>query len=317
MTDTLSGILAELDNKRTRSAARRQAAIEEAYRQFPALERIKREEDETLLAQMGELLKHPGDREAIRARTDARMQQLCAERDALIAAHGLAGAFALHADCPLCGDTGYVYAQNRKQLCDCVLEQVYLRMYGAEDISALPGSFERFDERIFSGEAQRARMRAARRFMQDYASRFPAVPKRMLVLMGSAGLGKSFLLACLAREAAKKTRRVVYISAFALFRTFHRHRLGELALLDPLFEADLLLVDDLGTEPMTANVTREYLFQLVDSRLLRGLPTAFATNLTEYQLKERYTELVYSRLFAVETGARLVFAGADLRLRAE
>ncbi|MBQ4061687.1 MAG: DNA replication protein DnaC, partial [Christensenellaceae bacterium] len=81
-----------------------------------------------------------------------------------------------------------------------------------------------------------------------------------------------------------------------------------------IFEADALFIDDLGTEPMTANVTREYLFELLTERETSGKLTAIACNLTLQQVKERYTEKTASRLFSQANGSVLRLEGKDIRL---
>ena len=80
-----------------------------------------------------------------------------------------------------------------------------------------------------------------------------------------------------------------------------------------LIDAPLLLIDDLGTEPMMRNITVEYLFTLLNERIASKRHTVVATNLTPVQLKERYGERVSSRLLDRTRCRAVQLKGKDLR----
>ena len=78
-------------------------------------------------------------------------------------------------------------------------------------------------------------------------------------------------------------------------------------------EADLLVLDDLGTEFVT-NYTVSALYELVNTRMLRRLPTIYTTNIQkEDVLRARYTEKTASRLLG--SCEVLDFYGTDQRRR--
>ena len=184
-------------------------------------------------------------------------------------------------------------------------------MLGAQAVDSLDGSFAEFDDTIFGGqEEQRARTRAIARFLQNYALEFPHNAKRQLLFLGRAGLGKSFLLHALLKEIEPKEADICCISAGRLFDAFHQHRLGEDAGVELFYEAKVLAIDDLGSEPMT----REYFFELLCRRQERGGYTFAVTNHSFEQLAERYTERVFSRLAGVSGSDVLRFTGQDLRM---
>ena len=78
-------------------------------------------------------------------------------------------------------------------------------------------------------------------------------------------------------------------------------------------DAPLLLIDDLGTEPLMNNVTVTQLFNLLNERQLAGRHTVISTNLNPRELQERYTERIASRLLDESSCARLGFVGGDIR----
>ena len=82
---------------------------------------------------------------------------------------------------------------------------------------------------------------------------------------------------------------------------------------DALLDAPLLLIDDLGAEPLMRNITIEYLFLLLSERGLRDRHTVITTNLTPVQLQERYGERVSSRLLNRDTTGIIKLTGKDLR----
>ena len=78
------------------------------------------------------------------------------------------------------------------------------------------------------------------------------------------------------------------------------------------FSADLLILDDLGTEVNTSFVLSA-LYQLLNTRLMEGKKTIINTNLTPEELKKRYGASVASRLEGEYKV--LPFFGQDIRIQ--
>ena len=55
-----------------------------------------------------------------------------------------------------------------------------------------------------------------------------------------------------------------------------------------LLDAEVLMIDDLGSEPLMQNITVEQLFNLLNERQNRGLSTVISTNLEMPKFRERY-----------------------------
>ncbi|MCR5717503.1 MAG: DNA replication protein DnaC, partial [Oscillospiraceae bacterium] len=75
---------------------------------------------------------------------------------------------------------------------------------------------------------------------------------------------------------------------------------------------DLLILDDLGTEFSSPFYT-SMIYNIINTRLNRGLPTIISTNLEWLELKSRYEERIVSRLYAVYD--IMHFVGSDIRLQ--
>ncbi|MGI6154028.1 MAG: ATP-binding protein [Christensenellaceae bacterium] len=219
------------------------------------------------------------------------------------------------ASCSTCHDTGVVNGGY----CTCFLQEVYKSLYSAIDIKKISHTFQAFDASIFdaatplpTGKTQREHMELIRQVCEDFTADFSGAAKRGLLLLGNTGLGKTYLLECMAKEAYARGTDVLFIRAGDLFRTFFAHRMGEDIPLSFLYDARLLLLDDLGTEPPTQNVTAEYLYELIDKR--QGKPTVIASNLkTSSDIVGRYNERIASRLKSKQHYLQLVFEGKDVR----
>jgi len=221
--------------------------------------------------------------------------------------------------CPVCRDEGYLYDPSRR-MCECMQKEYHRRLMLESGLSETGPSFEAFDETIFSdepderGRTQRKAVQIIREACETYADSFPQTPARDLLLMGKSGLGKTFMLQCIARRTAERGFLPVYTSAYRLFETARKAYIENNSdLLAPLMEAPLLLIDDLGTEPLMSNVTVTQLFNLLNERQMAGRHTVISTNLSMTEMQERYTERITSRFLDATGCRRLLFIGADIR----
>lgn len=220
--------------------------------------------------------------------------------------------------CACCRDTGYAGGR----LCQCLRDRIYREVLGAADIASLSEGFDSSDRSRFSttfkcknGTVQREKYIALENYALSYAENFPANKKPNLFLTGGTGLGKTFILRCIAKYVHSRGFDVLLIDASELFSVFHRHRLGYDVDLDPVHNCDLLLIDDLGVEPATQNVTVEYFLDLLNKRIDKKKHMAIATNLSADNINLRYGERVYSRLRFKELCDQLIFEGPDIRIR--
>ena len=221
--------------------------------------------------------------------------------------------------CAVCRDEGYVYDPSRR-MCDCMRRELNRRLMEQSGLGAGTGTFETYDGSIFSDEpdergmSQRRIMEANRDICLRYADSFPDTEVRDLLLMGKSGLGKTFLMQCVARRVAERGHLPTSVSAYRFFETARQAYLdNDGAKLAPLMEAELLLIDDLGTEPLMNNVTVTQLFNLLNERQMSGRHTILSTNLSMNELLERYTERVTSRLLDKGVCLRVGFVGGDVR----
>ena len=221
--------------------------------------------------------------------------------------------------CAVCRDEGYLYDPSRR-MCDCMKQEYHRRLLLESGIAGDSCTFEKFDETLFDdtederGVSQRKAAVLIRDVCETYATSFPNTATRDLLLMGKSGLGKTFMLQCIARRVSERGHLPVYATAYRLFETARRAYMeNDSEIMSSFLNADLLLIDDLGTEPLMNNVTVTQLFNLLNERQMAGRHTVISTNLAMSELQERYTERISSRFLDATGCRRLVFIGADIR----
>lgn len=153
--------------------------------------------------------------------------------------------------------------------------------------------------------------------MANYVNCFPNNKKKKLIFSGSVGVGKTYLVAATANELIKKGYKVMYISAIDLAQLFLNYHMANVSdkevIFAPLKQADMLIIDDLGVEPIYNSITIPYLYQLLEFRNMRYM--IITTNLTLEDIEARYGERICSRIVDVDNSMLLRLSGDDLRLK--
>ena len=176
--------------------------------------------------------------------------------------------------------------------------------------------FADFDLNYYQGEA-RACMEVTLKAARTYAEHF-SPDSGNLLLQGGTGLGKTFLSRCIARTVAAQGCSVVYETAQEAFTAFEDQKFSRDAetyaaaseRVQRILNADLLILDDLGTE-LTTSFTQSALYYIVNTRLTDHRKTVISTNLTDGELAARYLPQIASRIGGEYD--TLLFLGEDIR----
>jgi DNA replication protein DnaC len=219
-------------------------------------------------------------------------------------------------ECSDCDDAGWLDDYHRVP-CACRARREAQLLMEDAGLKREWRGFESFDEHVYPTVEQKKQGLAARTVCEAYADRFPDTEKPNLLLLGESGLGKTFLLEAIAERISARRLPALTVSAFRMLeamRAYHFGQPGEGEAFRRMVDCDLLLIDDLGTEPMLNNITIEYLFTLLSERGAARRHTVIATNLLPGDLMARYGERVMSRLLDRNSCTAIRLTGADLRL---
>ena len=148
---------------------------------------------------------------------------------------------------------------------------------------------------------------------REYAENFSA-DSDSLLFVGQTGLGKTHLSSAIAKVVIEKGFDVVYESAPNAVSMIERDRFADDSEREDksarLFNCDLLILDDLGTELSSKN-TPAIIYNLINTRLVNSKPTIVNTNLAARELERTYDQRIISRLFGEYRV--MLFEGRDLR----
>ena len=149
--------------------------------------------------------------------------------------------------------------------------------------SGVPEKFigrELCDYRITSDNARTAKM--AKGFIENR-------PKRGVFFYGATGTGKTFLAAIIAQSFIRDGKRVAFFDMPALFdaikHTFDTNE-STADFLNKVCNADLLILDDMGTERVT-DWTSEQLYLIVNRRYNANRPLVATSNFDLAGLERR------------------------------
>ena len=265
-----------------------------------------------------------GSHESMRELTE-KTEQISREKKELLAQYGYPENYLDPVyTCPDCHDTGYI--GDRK--CHCFQKRIVEYLYEQSNLKEILDieNFSHFDIAYYSddyieestGLTPRDNIRRILMTAHDFCDNFGDCEQNLL-LYGNTGVGKTFLTHCIAKELLSQSYTVVYLTSIGLFDILEKNKFDrELSSLEKsttvsyIMNCDLLILDDLGTE-LTNSFTTSQLYQVIDSRLVHKKSTIISTNLSFDDLREQYSERIFSRLTSGYT--LLKVTGEDIRLK--
>ena len=151
-----------------------------------------------------------------------------------------------------------------------------------------------------------------------FANEYPAVD-RGLLFMGPAGVGKTHLAVSIIRSLLEKGFAGLFCEFGSLLKEIQDSynpvsKSSEMKVLAPIYQADVLVLDELGASVPTEWV-RDTMYQIINKRYNDKRLTIFTTNYSDKsnELEERITYRLRSRLYEMCTN--VVIDGEDYRRR--
>lgn len=288
-------ILRSYEEKQRKSRMELDKRTDIVYQTIPGYEDLDRQVSAVSIEQGKKLLN--GDNNALNE-LKSKLKELSEKKSSLLKEYGFSADYLLPSyECPYCKDTGYV--DNRK--CNCFRRAEIELIYEQSNIKNLliTDNFSNLSYDYYDGEDLK-RFTNAVKECQNFIKTFNS-DYHNLFFYGTVGTGKSFLSSCIAKELIDQGKLVIYFSATQLFdnlskSTFDKEsKEAASGIYEDIYDCDLLIIDDLGTELTNAFVSSQ-LFSCLNNRHLRRKSTIITTNLSLEELRDRYSDRIFSRI---------------------
>lgn len=262
-----------------------------------------------------------------------RIDSLNAEKNSLLAQAGYSNDYLEPVyQCRKCKDTGFIRTERGDIKCVCYKQQLINLLYSQANLKLADyENFSTFNENYYPDvenevkygikKSPRKHILGIKENCLKFIDNFNSPDTKNLFFCGPAGVGKTFMANCIAVELLNRGTTVLYQPAPILFNTINEHKIKAFkddeyqdAGYKSIYDAELLIIDDLGTESPSAARYADFL-TLLSTRQLNDLSkpckTIISTNIDIKKMYEYYDERIVSRI--IGSFDIYKFAGEDIR----
>lgn len=325
----IKSILIEYDKKRILEEQEADIRKEAFYKNHPELQEIDNKLTSLAISTSLSLIKENSNKKL--NELNENIKKLKQEKNRILQNSNLSEDYFLPKyECNLCKDTGYVTENGQTKMCSCLKQRLFDLEYNKSNIYNLKNqSFDNFNLNLYSNEANpekykskvspRENISLIKEVCLKFIKNFDNPEEKNLLFTGNTGLGKTFLSSCIANELIKQGKTVLYQTAPVMLDTIIDYRFNKQNVSSDIYynilNADLLIIDDLGTETIN-NLKFTELFNIINTRLLnqnKVIKTIISTNLSLQNLFNNYDERIVSRI--VGNYNICYFFGDDIRFK--
>ncbi|MDD7403798.1 MAG: ATP-binding protein [Butyribacter sp.] len=317
-------IMFEYDQTRMRNQRLLDSRYKELYEKIPELKEIHDKIVELSVEQARQELLNPEDASRHAENYSAQKESLLQRKaDILLENHYPKDYLCPIYTCKDCKDTGYIDGKP----CHCFTQAKLQALYENSNISEIleKENFDTFCEEYYDDTVihenlsitPRENIRRVKEICLDFVKHFDNIYDNIL-FYGPTGVGKTFITHCIAKELLDSGHTVVYLTSLQLFDILEKNKFYKEDTyttneqISYILDSDLLIIDDLGTE-LSNSFTTSQLYRFIDERILKKRSTIISTNLSFSDLRERYSERLFSRFTGNYDFKQIV--GSDIRIQ--
>lgn len=216
--------------------------------------------------------------------------------------------------CKYCKDTGYEYDKETNTAIKCRCGLLEMRALNNRfKFAEIPKSFQNmnfkdFDANVYKLEKSRKKARSAVKALQYWIDNYDVISKKgigLYLYSDCKGSGKTRAVASIASELIRKGVNVKFATSIQIINEIKatwdkKERADENKLLDFLSIADVLVIDDFGTEKIKDWIEERF-YHVINQRYIDSKPTLFTSNyrLADLPYNDRITNRIKERTYQI------------------